>query len=161
MTTMGPTLPGFLAFIRGRMGITTAQLPDNSPVIPMAYQVALEIVNQTFQIIPCIYTLMVYNLAGSNVINFAPDVDNAPIYKNLNDVGLPFFAYSRAYWNLNDYLPGVVESSSDQGTSQSLVVQEAAKNFTLANLQQLKDPYGRQYLMFAQSYGPAVWGLTA
>ena len=33
------------------------------------------------------------------------------------------------------------------------------KDFTLANLQNLKTPYGRQYLAWAQAYGP-LWGLS-
>ena len=38
---MNPSLSGFLAFIRGTMGISTSVLPDNSPVIPMALAVAM------------------------------------------------------------------------------------------------------------------------
>ncbi len=41
-----------------------------------------------------------------------------------------------------------------------MVVQEAAKNFTLANLQNLKTPWGRTYLGFAQAYGPSIIGLS-
>jgi hypothetical protein len=33
------------------------------------------------------------------------------------------------------------------------------KTLTLANLQQLKTPWGRQYLAYAQSAGP-LWGLS-
>ena len=76
------------------------------------------------------------------------------------DPGLPFFAFTRKQWNLNGFVSGVISGSADETTSQQLVVQEAAKNFTLANLQQLKDPYGRQYLAFAQSYGPETWGMN-
>jgi len=42
----------------------------------------------------------------------------------------------------------------------SLVVMEAAKMFTLSNLQNLKDIYGRTYLGYAQSYGPSTFGLS-
>ena len=160
-----PTLAGFLSFIRTVMGITSKNLPDNSPVIPMAFAVALAIVNPALQAV-CIpdvdaagvslnsggltiYTLAVYNLAGDNLINYAPD-----------QAGSTYFCDAREKFNTMGFSPGVISASSDEGTSQSLVVQEAAKNFTLANLQQLKTPYGRQYLALAQSYGPNVWGIS-
>ena len=50
--------------------------------------------------------------------------------------------------------------ASVRKTGRVVIVQEAAKNFTLANLQALKDPYGRQYLALAQSYGPETWGMS-
>ena len=50
-------------------------------------------------------------------------------------------------------------SASDEGTSTALLNPEFMKTLTLQNLQALKDPYGRTYLQFAQSFGP-VWGLT-
>lgn len=151
-----PTLGGFIVFVRTVMGISTTVLPDDSLVLPMAFTVALEIVNLQLQAASSvIYTLAVYNLAGSNVINFAPDLPGAAIYKN----GMPFFEYVRDKWEVNDFVSGVVQSTGDEGTSVSLVVPEVMKDFTLANLQQLKDPYGRRYLGFAQSVG-TNWGLT-
>ena len=152
-----PTVAGFTTFIRNVMGINTTILPDNSAVITMAYCVAKEIVNQAIQqVSPLIYELALYNLAGSNLLNYAQDLDSSPIYKNK----LKYFAYIRSQWNMLGFVSGVIQSSADEGTSESLVVQEAAKDFTLANLQQLKDPFGRQYLAFAQDYGPAAWGVT-
>jgi hypothetical protein len=135
-------------------------LPPTSPVIPISYQIALSIVNRALAVVPnvtqgitpaapSIYALAVYNLAGSNLINFAQDQN-----------GKCFFTDMRKELNINGFASGVVSAASDEATSVSLVVQEAAKNFTLANLQQLKTPYGRQYLAYAQSYGPTTWGLT-
>lgn len=157
-----PTLAGFLAFIRGNMAINTTVLPDNAPVIPMAFQIAMDLVNCDLNLAsPDIYTLAVYNLGGDNIINFAPDVQPPVPYAATDNAGeLPFFAYLRSKWKLLDFNSGVVQSTGDEGTNVSLVVQEAAKNFTIANLQQLKTPWGRQYLAFAQSYGPTIWGLS-
>lgn len=149
---MNPTLAGFIAFIRGVMGITVQQLPDNSPAIPVAYNVATAIVNRAFQAIagadpaqPSIYALMVYNLAGDNLVNYAPDQD-----------GQTFFADLRKSLNIAGFVGGIIQSSGDEGTSEAMVVPEAFKLFTMANLQQLKTPWGRQYLSFAQSYGYLV-----
>jgi hypothetical protein len=169
-----PTFAGFLAFVRNVMGIDTTILPDSSPVLPMAYAVAKAIVNPALMAIcvppvpdatpptlgTTIYALAVYNLGGSNLINYAQDEPDAAIIPGSGEPGLPFFAFTRQKWNVNGFVSGVIQSAADESTSESMVVQEAAKNFTLANLQQLKDPYGRQYLAFAQSYGQSTWGLT-
>lgn len=150
------------------MGISTTYLPDNSAVIPMALSVALAIVNPDLNLVGytpgvagtvpvSIYTLAVYNLGGDNIINFAQDVGAPPPdYKD----DMPFFAYMRAKFMTNAFVSGVISASNDESTGNSMVVQEAAKNFTLSNLQNLKTPWGRQYLAFAQAYGPTIVGLT-
>lgn len=144
-----PTEVGFLTFIRTQMQINTTVLPDNSPYIHDSYCAARQIVNIAFAQVSClIYKLMVYNLAGSNLINFAQDVS-----------GQTFFADLRKKWNLLDFVPGVINSTSDQSTSESLTVPENLTQLTLADLQYLKDPYGRVYLQYAMRYG-TLWGLT-
>lgn len=156
---MEPTLAGFLSFVRGVMGITTAQLPDAAPVIAMAYGVALDIVNPDLGLASSrIYPLAVYNLAGSNLLAYAPDPQDAPPVQG-SEPPMAFFAFTRKQFNINGFTSGVIQSASDETTSQSMVVQEAAKNFTLMDLQNLKDPYGRRYLEFAQQSG-SLWGLT-
>jgi hypothetical protein len=142
------------------VGIPSGVLPDNSPVIPMAYAVAVENVNLAIaQASPLSYMLAVYNLGASNVLNYAPDAIGAPAYNNYEDRALPYFVYYRALWKINDFVTGVVQSSGDNGSSVSLQLQEAFSNVTLEDLQQLKDPYGRKYLSIAQQFG-TLWGLT-
>lgn len=178
---MQPTLAGFLSFVRQTMAIPADILPDNSPVIAMAFAIALAIVNPALRIIPIpsqdsasvtlnagglsIYALAVYNLAASNLLQYAQDLPDAPLVHgsggpNGNPPGLPFFAWTRQRLNINGFVSGVVQSTSDEGSSTSLVVQDAAKDFTIANLAQLKDIYGRTYLALAQSAGPTTWGLS-
>lgn len=148
---MQPTLAGFLTFIRDVMGIDTTVLPDNAPVIAIAYNMAVALANPAFNCIPCdpstpsIYALMVYNLAGDNLVNFAQD-----------QTGQTFFADLRKSLNLNGFVGGVISSSADESTSEAMVVPDAVKGFTMANLQSLKTPWGRQYMSFAQSYGYVV-----
>lgn len=142
------------------MGITTAQLPPSSPVIAMAFNVALDIVNLAINnASPDMYTLAVYNLAGDNLVNYAQDPAGAPNVEG-SDPPAPFFQNMRTQLNVNAFVSGVIQSSGDQGTNNSMVVQEAAKNFTLSDLQSLKTPWGRQYLSIAQRYGPSIWGLN-
>ena len=53
----------------------------------------------------------------------------------------------------------MITASNDETTGETLVVMDAAKGFTLSNLQNLKTPWGRTYLGFAQQFG-TLWGLT-
>lgn len=170
----GPTLAGFVQFIRNVMGIDATILPDGSPVIPMALAVAISIVNPALKSISLptvdaagatlgpptsIYTLACYNLGGDNLINYAQDLPNAKSIPG-SEPPMAFFAWTRKQWNVNGFVSGVIQSAGDETTNESMVVQDAAKNFTLADLQNLKTPYGRTYLAFAQAAGPTTWGLT-
>lgn len=159
---MRPTLAGFIEFIRLVMGISTASVPDDSPYIQLAYDTAIAIANLYLKAVPSpstspsIYAQAVYNLGGDTLVNIGQDDPDAPIYKD----GLQFFAYMRKSFNLYGFVGGVIQSASDEGTSESMVVPDAIKGFTMANLQQLKTPWGRAYMAIAQSYGPAVWGVS-
>ena len=150
---MTPTLAGFLAFVRSQMGVPASALPDDSAYLVWAYDVALELVNQNLQCAsPTIYMLAVYNCAASNLLAFAQDVPQDP------PVTLGYFAALRKQFNMNAFtLP--VSSGSDEGTSTSYVVPEFLSSLSLADLGYLTNPYGRQYLAFAQRYG-TVWGLS-
>jgi hypothetical protein len=155
-----PTLNGFLFFIRHSMKIPASVLPNDSFVIPMAYETALQWVNRAIAAVsPRAYVLAVYNLGGSNVINYAADDDPTVIYRNYEDQPQPYFEYFRALWKINDFVTGVVQASGDNSTSVSLQLQEAFSNLTLEDLQNLKDPFGRRYMAIAQQYG-TLWGLT-
>lgn len=154
-----PTRAGFLAFIRTRMGIPSSVLPDDSDYIDVALGLALDVTNRGVQCLsPTLYTEAVYNLGGSILLNVAQDADGAPPVPG-SEPPMAYFAFARKKFNMNGFVSGVIQSAGDEGTSESMVVQEAAKNFTLANLQQLKDPYGRAYLAIVQSYGD-IWGLS-
>lgn len=160
-----PTLAGFNSFVTKVMGIKPVDLPANSVWRGYAFANALAIVNPALRAVAIpqqdssgaqlnnggwsIYALAVYNLAADNLINYAPDQQ-----------GRTFFADIRKALNITGFVSGVVQSSGDDGSSVSVVVQEAAKAFTLADIQNLKTSYGRTYLGLAQAYGPATWGMS-
>jgi hypothetical protein len=154
-----PTLAGFQDFLYGVMKIDPLYLPSTEPVIGYAYQVALGIVNPALRSVPIpsptggpgttVYALAVYNLAGSNVVQFAQDQD-----------GRDYFMKLRATLGIDKFSPGIVASTSDASTSTALLNPEFMKTLTLQNLQNLRDPWGRQYLAFAMSAGPTIWGLS-
>ena len=131
------------------MGITTTVLPSDSPVIPMSFNVAVALVNTQLRQANCeLYTLAVYNLAGDRLLNFAQD-----------QVGQTFFADQRQQFGLNNFTAGVISSTGDEGTNESMVTPEVMNNLSFLDLQTLKTPYGRTYLGLAQSVG-SLWGLS-
>jgi len=142
---------GFLNFIRTYAQIPTAALPDNSPYITDAYNAAIDVVNDYIaSVSSTMYDNAVYNYGTDYLLNWAPDQS-----------GQTYFADVRSKNNLNltGFAAGVIESASDEGTSESLHVPESFDNLMIGDLQLLKTPYGRAYLAIAQKFGP-LWGLT-
>jgi hypothetical protein len=157
-----PTLAGFLAFLANVVQIPSAALPTDSPVPGYAFNFALTTVNPALQI-ACgptpnawsAYTVAVYNLAADILINWAQDPQDEPAYKN----ELQYFAWLRDSYGINQFVAGVIQSSSDEGTSQSMVVPDQFKGLTIGQLTNLRTPYGRQFLSISQSFG-TLWGLS-
>lgn len=154
------TVAGYLDFIRNNMQVPISALPDNAPAVLMSLAISVEIVNPALKLVaphgvpslgyvgPNIYELAVYNLAGDNLINFAPDQQ-----------GQTFFANARKSYGTNSFVAGVISATADEGTSESLMVPDVLKGLTMANLQNLKTPWGRTYLSFAMQFG-TLWGMS-
>jgi len=143
-------LAEYVVFIRDVMGIDDDVLPDESVFIPLSLGVASNTVNMTIRAIsPLLYSVALNNLAGDVLMNMARDVEDST-----------FFADYRKTNGLLTFVGGVIASSGDEGTYESLATPESLKGLTIANLQNLKTPWGRQYLAIAQSYGPAAWVLV-
>lgn len=150
MTPTADQTASYLWFIRNIMGISTAALPDNSGYITYSLTIGLSYVNPAIACVDSLlYQVALNNFAGDWLINYAPD-----------QAGQTFFVTARQDYGINDFIAGVVSGSGDQGTSDTLLVPDAFKNFTLQNLQSLKTPYGREYLAIAQDYGPNIWGVA-
>lgn len=127
------------------MGITTDQVPDDSPSFTLAYGGAVEWVNPDIAIVmPNLYTVAVYNLGASFLINYGTE---------------SVFAVFRKEYGLNNFTAGVITGASDNATSSQRLVPDFFKSLSLADLQMLKDPYGRRYLMIAEQFG-SLWGLS-
>lgn len=147
----GPNLGGFQWFITNIMEVTTTQLPMSAPVIEFCFNLAKGIVwNPGFGLPGDIYATMVYNLAGNYLIYYAQDQpdDTAKTWSTL-----------RHDLSINSFTGGLVNSASDQGTSDGLMLPQQLSRLTLANLAMLKTPYGQRYLELAQSLGN-VWGIS-
>lgn len=143
------TRSGYLIFLRQGVGIPQIALPDNSPAIDLSLTIAQNFVSCWLGCISSdIYTLAVYNLATDRLINFAQD-----------QTGQCYFKDAREKYKINSFIAGVIESSSDEATAQAFAVPESLKSLQLSDLQNLKTPYGRAYLEFAQQLG-TLWGLS-
>lgn len=142
---MTTSLSGFIEFVRTDMGITTTQVPDNSPSLSMAYGGATEWVNQEIEIVmPNMYGIAVYNLGASFLVNYGTE---------------SVFSNFRETLGLNNFKAGVITGAGDNATSAQRLVPDFFKELSLADLQMLQDPWGRRYLMIAQQFG-SLWGLS-
>lgn len=140
---MEPSLVGYLAFIRDYMEISTAILPDGDPVIEFSYEFAKKTCTETLgSIDKFLYTNAVYNLAGDTLLTYGKDQPNKT-----------FFAEVQKKYQLNTFVPGVVDGAHDESTGSSLLVPDQFKRLTIGNLQNLKTPYGRLYLQIVQDLG--------
>jgi hypothetical protein len=154
VTETYPTLPGYLRWIRDIMSVPPIVLPDNSPYIELSYDLSLEIVNMYILCAsPVVYTQAVYNLGADYLVQMAQD------NPNLTPPDNTYWTDLRASLGINSFLPGLVNQAADQGTSAGLQLLASMENLTIADLQQLKTPWGRVYLGLAQSVG-SMWGIT-
>lgn len=148
-----PNVVDFTKFLRNE-GVDPLYLPDDYPSLLYAFNIALTFVNPVLACVPSlpgywtIYAIAVYNLAADNLINYAND-----------QPGRTYFKDKRTEFGVLSLVPGLVQTSSDEGTSVGYVIPEFAKNMTLGDLQNLKTPYGRAYMNIAQQYG-SIWGIS-
>lgn len=161
--TVKPTYEGWVQWVYSIMGVPSAWLPNDSPYLFYAYNTAYAIVNPVFQCVPGpIFLQMIYNLAAHMLVTWAADPDpypNGEPYIIVDDVPYGYFQYIRKQNNILGFTTGVVTSSSDEGTSVSLLVPEAFKNLTVDQLALTTTVWGRTYLGYAQRWnGP--WGLS-
>lgn len=146
-----PNIIDFAWWLSANVEIPAAALPASSPWPGYALASALGLV----LIIPCVpaiqYTLAVYNCATHILMGMAPD-----------QPGNNFFTAARANsgYSLVNPSTGIVAASSDASTSSTLASPDWAKGMTVSDLGFFKTPWGREYLMFNQSYGPTIIGLT-
>lgn len=149
-----PNITDYTTFVQG-WGVTPTYLPTSSSSpnfwLTTTLSIAQQVVNLSLTFTnPIIYTLAVYNLGMDRLVNYAQD-----------QAGMTYFSDLRERFKLTyAFAPGVVASTGDTGTSASYLNPEWMRTATIMDLENLKTPWGRQYIAFAQSYGPTVWGLS-
>ncbi len=151
---MDPTYEGFLQWVQTLMGVPVNQIPDDA-TLQAAYDEALNLAYINLVLIPSqptspsIYALAVYNLAGAILMEIAVDNPDSTFWEDL-----------RSKFGINSFTPGLINSAHDQHTGEGMSIPPSLINgLTLLDLQLLKTPWGRRYLMFAGQWG-TIWGLT-
>jgi hypothetical protein len=148
-----PTFAGFQWFVANLAAIPLASIPDDT-WLQAAYD---EAVNLTYIGIatipsqvtsPSLYAIAVYNLGMALLLEFAQDTPPSTFWTDL-----------RTSLNINSPVFGIITGAADQGTSDTLYIPEAIRNMTLLDLQLMKSPWGRKWLMIAGEWG-SLWGIT-
>ena len=143
-----PNLADFITFCQSQ-GVVENFLPIGSDYYVWAFDFAYAIVNTVPQMPVGLYIIAVYNLGMNQLLFIAQD-----------QLGQTFFADARKTFGLMSLIVGGVSSSFDNGTGQSLIVQDFMKNLTYSDLDAQKTPWGRAYLGYAQTYGPNVMDVS-
>jgi hypothetical protein len=157
--TDDPTFVGYQAFLTNIVGVPADQMPtDVDPnAVQFSYDFSLNMVYWWLICVPSqptsasVYATAVYSLGADTLINYAPDIPGS--------LDPTYWSDLRGTFNINNFIGGVINFSSDQSTSQGIAVSDFLKNLTMADLQALKTPWGRMYLSIAQNVG-TLWGLS-
>ena len=128
----GATVNAWSPYLTWAFGQATGASPDPPPLLA-----------------PIIWVLATYNLGMHVLLRIAQDVS-----------GQTFFQTNRKDFKLGSFVSGVLSASNDENTGVQLVVPEAFKKLSLGNLDLLKTPYGQEYLMYIQQYGPTIVGVS-
>lgn len=143
-----PDLADFTSYCQAQ-GIVAAYTLTTDPTFAAAYDWAIDDALTCPNMPGTLYTFAVYNFGADRFIRIAQD----------NGLGT-FYADQRSTYNVFDFRPGVVMASGQGPTSQTLVVPEWYRELPLSGQELLKTPWGRQYLSYAQMYGPNVVGVS-
>lgn len=144
-----PNIPDFILYLRSQ-GVSDVALPDTSPFIEISFSYAVAItLPSPMSLDPTIYTLAVYNLGTHMVFVQAPD-----------QTGSTFFADERYKLQLNNPRSGVIAQSQDVTTSAAYTVPTFNHQLTLESIYLQLTQWGRNYLMYAQKYGPNICAIS-
>jgi hypothetical protein len=152
-TSVNPNITDYTWFIGNIVGVPANDMPDAS-VIQWSYDNALNLAYDGLQTVPSqpssptVYTWAVYNLGAALLADYAPDTPPSTFWTDL-----------RSKLGLSSWTGGVVSNASDQGTSGGLTMPAFVQNLSPFDLQLMKTPWGRTYMMLAGSWG-AIWDIS-
>jgi hypothetical protein len=148
-TSPQPNVTDFYTFLLNVAGIPAAALPSDSPYLTWALSYSQEMTLGVLKVIGSdFYCFAVYLLGTSFLINWCPD-----------QTGQDYFQALRKDLNISGFVGGVVQSTADQATSESMMMPDFLKGLTIGQLQMLKDPFARQWLAMQSELGP-IWGIS-
>lgn len=143
-TSPSPNLTDFTTFCTNQ-GIVSPSTASSSEYFQWAFDWAMADALTCPQMPYPLYTLAVYNLGADRFIRLAQD-----------SLGTTFYSTLRQQFNVLKFRPGVVLASGDEGSSETLLVPDWYRELPMTAQQLLETPWGRDYLAYAQMYGPYV-----
>ena len=143
-----PNLADFTTFATNQ-GVVATYTASDSEYFQWAFNRAMAQALTAPTIVAIEYVLAVYHLATDRFVRLAMD----------DGLGT-FYQTQRVNFGILDFKPGVVMASGDGPTSQTLVVPDYYKTLPMWAQELLKTPWGREYISFAQMYGPYVVGVS-
>jgi len=143
-----PNLADFTTFCQNQ-GIVASYTTSSSDYFQWAFDWAQNDAMTCPQMPAQLYVLAVYNLGADRFIRIAQD-----------DGQGTFYQMQRQQFGVLQFKPGVIMAGGDESTSQTLVVPDWYRAIPLGAQEQLKTPWGREYLAYAQMYGPYVVGVS-
>lgn len=146
------------------LGISTIAWTSNTVLVTASAALGFP-VGQSLPVVMGAVIPLAYNGAYTTAVigasQFAYELDSNPgTVTNLGVFGYSFFADLRAKFNILSLVAGPIQTSADQGTSQTRVVPDFFKTVTLGDLDLMKTPWGQRYLAYAQKAGPTVVGVS-
>ena len=152
ITPSTPNLTDFLTFLGNTVQIPVQALPAGSPWPGYALDQAIGIVlNPPTSPTVVAYSLACYNCATHLLIAITPD-----------QPAQSYFTTARGPTGFGIIQPstGLVVAAGDQGTTGNTQPPTWLSGLTIEDLDFMKTPWGRRFLMWQQAYGPTVWGLS-
>lgn len=143
-----PNLADFTTYCQNQ-GIVASYTLSTSEYFDWAFDWAFNDALTCSQMPTLQYVLAVYTLGADRFIRIAGDDGQGTFYQD-----------QRASFGVLQFKPGVVMASGDGTTSQTLVVPDWYRNIPLMAQEQMKTPWGREYVAYAQMYGPYVIGVS-
>lgn len=144
----GPNLTDFTTFCTNQ-GVVDSTNTNNATYFGWAFDYAMAQALVCPQMPTNLYDLAVYNLGTDRFIRVAQDT--APD---------TFYTTQRTTFGVMTFKPGVVMASGDESSSQTLVVPDWFRTLPMSAQQLLATYWGREYLGYAQMYGPYVVGVS-
>jgi hypothetical protein len=131
-----------------------------TPTVALGFPVGQTVSIQVGAVLPLAYNgCFAAMVMGADSFAYGLEANPGAV-TNEGVFGYRFFADLRKEFGLLSLVGGPVQTSSDQGTSQTLVVPDFFKTITMGDLDLLKTPWGRAYMAYAQKAGPTVVGIS-
>ncbi len=143
-----PNLADFTTYCQNQ-GVVASYTASDSEYFQWAFNWALAGAMTCPQMPSIIYVLAVYNFGVDRFIRIAQDDGQGTFYQD-----------QRTSFSILTLRPGVVMASGDESTSNTLVVPDWYRTIPLSVQQQMKTPWGAEYVAYAQEYGPYVVGVS-